>query len=155
VALVVGGLALLAARRLTPARRAVVFGAVAGSWFGVVSVLVNAASVVWQEAGVEGFLDSRGLVVLLGLVVLGAGGYLLVQIGFQLGPLGASFPANLVLDPVVAVVLGALLLNEQVPTGGGKVVGYAACSVVVAFAAVRLAEPRRPAALPSATMKTS
>jgi hypothetical protein len=150
---------ILLVRRRSPLRRAVVFGVVAGCWFGVVSVLIEAVSSVWESDGAEGFGDPRGLVPLAGVVVLAVGGYLLVQIGFQLGPLGASFPANLVLDPVVAVVLGAVLLGERVPLGGVKVIGYLTCLAAVTWAAVRLANP--PEAVRSAgqsdasvTMKT-
>ncbi|MBV9823115.1 MAG: hypothetical protein JO144_12825, partial [Actinobacteria bacterium] len=67
--------------------------------------------------------------------------YLLVQVGFQLGPLGASFPANLILDPVVAVVLGAALLGEHVRLGPGRLLGYLVCVALVGWAAVRLAGP--------------
>ena len=152
VALVVGGVALLATWRSAPARRAVVVGAVAGCWFGVVSVLVEAVAVVWHAEGLEGFVDARGLAALLGIAVLGAGGYLLVQFGFQIGPLAASFAINLVLDPVVAVVLGAAVLDEHVALGGLRILGYACCAVAVGWAAFRLAEPPGPATSPSATM---
>lgn len=139
-AAVLGMVAIAAVRRRPPVTRAVVFGVVAGCWFGVVSVLVEAVSAVWRVEGLGGFDDPRGIVPLAGVVVLGGGGYLIVQVGFQLGPLGASFPANLILDPVVAVVLGALLLGEHVPLGGAKAVGYLACVAVVTLGAVRLAQ---------------
>jgi hypothetical protein len=141
IAFVGGLLAILVVRSCSPIKRAVVFGVVAGCWFGVVSVLIEAVSAVWERQGLEGFGDPAGFVPLVAVLVLAIVGYLLVQIGFQLGPLGASFPANLILDPVVAVVLGAVLLSERVPLGGVKVVGYAVCLVALAFAAVRLAEP--------------
>ena len=62
------------------------------------------------------------------MVVLAVVGYLLVQIGFQLGPLGASFPPNLVLDPIVAVALGAAVLGERVPLDGLRLAGYLVCT---------------------------
>ncbi|MDQ1691004.1 MAG: hypothetical protein QOD87_1112 [Pseudonocardiales bacterium] len=137
-----GGIAaILLTRNRAPTLRAVVFGMVAGSWFGVVSVLIEAVSVVWEKDGLSGFDDAGGLVPLVGMIVLAVVGYLLVQIGFQIGPLGASFPVNLILDPVVAVVLGAVLLGERVPLGGAKVLGYLACLAVLAYATVRLAGP--------------
>jgi hypothetical protein len=141
LALVAGLVLIAVARSWSPVKRAAAFGVVAGCWFGVVSVLIEAVSSVWEQAGLEGFADARGLVPLVAVLLLVVGGYLLVQIGFQIGPLGASFPANLVLDPVVAVVLGAALLGEQVPLGGAKVFGYLICVVVVGWAAVRLAGP--------------
>ncbi|MGX7677648.1 DMT family transporter [Jatrophihabitans sp. DSM 45814] len=141
IAFVAGGLAILVVRHRSPVIRAVVFGVVAGCWFGLVSVLIEAVSSVWEKQGLEGFGDPEGFVPLVCVIGLAVVGYLLVQIGFQIGPLGASFPANLILDPVTAVVLGAVLLGEQVPTGGAKVLGYLVCLIVLAYAAVRLAQP--------------
>ena len=46
VALVAGGLAVLVTRHKPPVPRAVVFGVVAGCWFGVVSVLIEAVASV-------------------------------------------------------------------------------------------------------------
>jgi hypothetical protein len=141
-AVFVAGLLLIAAVwRRGPVTRSVVFGTVAGAWFGVVSVLIEAVSSVWEDDGIRGFQRPEGLVPLASVVVLAVVGYLLVQVGFQLGHLGASFPPNLVGDPVVAVVLGAALLGEAVPLGPAHLLGYAVCIAVVGFAAVRLADP--------------
>jgi hypothetical protein len=143
-ALIGGGLLLVAVRHRRPAPRAVVVGVVAGCWFGVVSVLVEALASVWQHRGLVGLGRPEGLVLLLAVLALAAGAYLLVQIGFQLGPLGASFPANLIFDPVTAVVLGAALLGERVPLGPGRIAGYLLCVLLVGLAAIRLAEPAVP-----------
>jgi hypothetical protein len=144
IAIGLGGSAILAVRRRPPVPRAVTFGVVAGCWFGVVSVLIEAVSRVFDRRGAGGFLHPGGLVPLLAVVVLAVGGYLLVQVGFQLGPLGASFPPNLILDPVVAVVLGAVLLGEHVPAGPLQLAGYLLCLLLVGWAAIRLADPANP-----------
>jgi drug/metabolite transporter (DMT)-like permease len=139
IAVLAGLVAMMATRHRQPVARAVVFGMVAGCWFGVASVLIDAVSTIFQAEGMAGFDDTRGLVPLCGVVLLSVGGYFIVQVGFQVGPLGASFPANLILDPVVAVILGAALLGERVPLGGAKAIGYLICLVVVSVGAVRLA----------------
>ncbi|MEO9237442.1 MAG: DMT family transporter [Jatrophihabitantaceae bacterium] len=136
-----GAIALM--RRCRPVPRAVTFGVVAGCWFGVVSVLIEAVSQVFDRDGLAGFGRPGGLVPLVAMVLLALGGYLLVQIGFQLGPLGASFPPNLILDPVVAVILGAALLGERVPHSVPAVAGYLGCVAVAGWAAFRLAGPSR------------
>ena len=141
LAFVLGGLAILIMRKRPPVPRAITFGAVAGCWFGVVSVLIEAVSKVFSDRGVAGFGHPQGFVPLIGVVVLAVVGYLLVQIGFQLGPLGASFPPNLVLDPIVAVALGAALLGERVPLDPLRVLGYLVCVGLIGWAAIRLAEP--------------
>lgn len=140
-AVTAGVLAIAATRDRSPVPRAVTFGVVAGCWFGVVGVLVEAVSSVWEGAGLAGFGRAEGLVPLVSALALAGAAYLLVQVGFQLGPLGASFPANLILDPVVAVVLGAALLGEHVRLGPGRLLGYLACVALLAWAAVRLAAP--------------
>jgi drug/metabolite transporter (DMT)-like permease len=152
VAAVAGCTSVLLARRRSPVQRAVVFGAVAGCWFGLVGVLIEAVSAVWRLQGVGGFGHGRGLVPLAGVIGLCVAGYLLVQVGFQLGPLEASFPANVVLDPVTAVVLGALLLGEHVPVAGVRLPGYLLCVAVIGWSAVRLAGTSRVQPSASATM---
>ncbi len=154
LAFVIGLAAIAIVRHRSPVRRAVVFGIVAGCWFGVVSVLIEAVGVVYRIEGLGGFDDWRGIVPLAGVIVLAVVGYLIVQLGFQLGPLGASFPPNLILDPVVAVVLGAVLLSEQVPLGGAKVLGYLLCLAAVTWAAIRLANARAERPVASATMES-
>jgi hypothetical protein len=144
LAIGLGGAAILAMRRQSPVPRAVTFGIVAGCWFGVVSVLIEAVSRVFDRHGAAGFLHPAGFVPLVAVVVLALGGYLLVQIGFQLGPLGASFPPNLILDPVVAVVLGAVLLGERVPHRPIQLAGYLLSLALVGWAAFRLADPGNP-----------
>ena len=149
VALGVGIAACLAVRRRTVAVRAAVYGGVAGAWFGLVGVLLNAAATTWRDRGASGFAHAEGLVPLVGLLVIGALGITLTQISFQVGALGASFPANKAADPVVAVVLGAALLHEHVPAGPFYVVGYLACLAVIVAGTIRLANPPRvPAAAP-------
>jgi hypothetical protein len=140
-ALAVGLALCLAVRRGTVPVRAAVYGGVAGAWFGLVGVLLNAAATTWRDHGLAGFGHPAGLVPLVGLLVVGGIGITLTQISFQVGALGASFPANKAADPVVAVVLGGALLHEHVPAGPGYVAGYLACLAAIVAGTVRLANP--------------
>jgi drug/metabolite transporter (DMT)-like permease len=140
-ALGIGAVAVAAVRKRPPIPRAAVFGTVAGCWFGLASVLIAAVASVWERLGLAGFWRPEGWVPLVALLVLAVGGYLLVQIGFQLAPLAASFPPNLILDPVVAVVLGGVLLGERVPLGPGHLLVYLTCLAAVGWAVFRLADP--------------
>ena len=63
----------------------------------------------------------------------------LTQVSFQIGELGASFPANEAAAPVVAVILGGALLHEHVPLSPVLVVAYGGCLLVVVAGLVRLA----------------
>jgi drug/metabolite transporter (DMT)-like permease len=141
VALVVGVTGCVAVRRGAVALRAGVYGGVAGAWFGLVGVLLNAAATTWRDRGLDGFAHPVGLVPLVGLLVIGALGMTLTQISFQIGALGASFPANKAADPVVAVVLGAVLLHQRVPSGALFVLAYLACLVAIVSGTIRLANP--------------
>jgi hypothetical protein len=142
VALGAGLAACLAVRRGTVPIRAAVYGGVAGGWFGLVGVLLNAAATVWRDRGASGFAHAEGLVPLIGVLVIGGVGITLTQISFQVGALGASFPANKAADPVVAVVLGAALLHEHVPAGPLYILGYLACLAVIVAGTITLANPR-------------
>lgn len=125
-----------------PTVRAGVYGGVAGAWFGTVGVLLNATATEFTDQGLHGLLLRQdGLVPLLGVLVVGALGMTLTQISFQVGALAASFPANKSADPLLAVVLGAVLLHEHVPAGAARVAGYLVCLAAVAAGAVRLAAP--------------
>ena len=125
--------------------RGATYGAVAGVYFGTLAVLVDAASERVSRAGSLGvlFTSPRGVVALVGIVLVGSAGIVLTQLSFQIGALGATLPANLATDPLTGVVLGAALLREHVPTSPWHVVVYVACLVAVIGGTVRLASPYR------------
>ncbi len=139
VTLAASGVVCLAVRGRGANLRAGVYGTVAGSCFGVVGVLINQAATVWSDRGVAGFGHAIGLVPLVGLLVVGGFGMTLTQIAFQVGALAASFPANESSAPVIAVLLGGLLLHERVPVSPLAVVVYVACLAAIVLGAVRLA----------------
>jgi drug/metabolite transporter (DMT)-like permease len=104
-------------------------------------VLVDAASQRASDHGMHGLLATpRGIVPLVGALVLGIGGMVLTQMSFQVGSLAATLPANLATDPLTAVVLGVALLHEHIPHSGWHATAYAVCLVAVVVGAIRLAE---------------
>jgi drug/metabolite transporter (DMT)-like permease len=122
--------------------RGAVYGAVAGAYFGTLGVMVDAAATRFADAGWAGLLLSgQGLMPLVGVVVLGGGGILLTQVSFQVGALAATLPASLSADPLVGVLIGALLLREDLPLGPRHLIGYALCLAAVVAGTIRLAEP--------------
>jgi hypothetical protein len=136
----VAGLAALAPfRRRSGTVKAAVYGTVSGALFGVVAVLVDAAAGSYQDHGIGAFGRAEGLVPLISLLVLGAASLALTQISYAAGALAASFPGNLTADPFVAVLLGAILLNERIPESPLSVAGYVACFAAVLYGAIRLA----------------
>lgn len=135
----VGGVLLLAVRRASAVARAAAYGAVAGAWFGLVGVLLDAVSTTWQGSGPAGFTQPDGWVTLACLLLVGAAALFLTQVAFQVGPLAASFPASESTAPVVAVVLGAALLHERLPLSPGHLAAYLLCVAVVAAGTAQLA----------------
>jgi drug/metabolite transporter (DMT)-like permease len=138
-AAVVGAALLLAVNAASKTVRAAVYGAVAGAWFGLVGVLLDAVATTWQRSGPDGLSRPGGWVPLACLVLTGAAALVLTQFSFQVGSLAASFPANEATAPVVAVVLGAALLHERLPLSPAHVTAYLLCVVVVAVGATQLA----------------
>lgn len=138
VAVLVGALCALSivvcvvvAVRVAGWQRAVLLAVAVGVLFGVVAVLTKI---------VMHILDDRGLLSLLAtpapyaLVVLGVLATLLQQSAFHAGALQTSVPTMLVLEPVVAVFLGALLLGEELDAGR-----YEAVALTVAIFAMTAA----------------
>ena len=147
--LVAGLLGALAVTGHRAVVRAAMYGAVGGAFFGTLGVMVDATSRQWQHAGVRGVLTThRGLIPLIAIALLGLGGVVLTQLAFQVGDLAATLPANLSADPLTAVLLGAILLGEDIPTDIGHLTGYAICLALVVLGAVRLASPASSAAAP-------
>ncbi len=138
----IGIVLCLAVRGRSATLRGAMYGAVAGACFGTLGVLVNTAAHRLIERDVDELFGTRsGVVTLIGMVVIGGTGMVLTQISFQVGALGATLPANLVADPVVAVALGSALLRERVPTGPGYLLVDVLCVAAVVAGAIRLAAP--------------
>jgi hypothetical protein len=141
--LIAGLLGALAVTGHPKVVRGAMYGAVGGAYFGTLGVMVDATSRQWDHHGARGvFTTHRGLVPLIAIALLGLGGVVLTQLAFQVGALAATLPANLSADPLTAVLLGAVLLGENVPAGAGHLAGYAICLALVVLGAIRLAQPR-------------
>jgi drug/metabolite transporter (DMT)-like permease len=122
--------------------RGAVYGAVAGAYFGMLAVMVDAASTQAGKAGIHGMLTApKGIVPLAGIALLGVGGIALTQMSFQIGALAATLPANLAADPLTAVLMGIVLLREHIPHGPWHIVAYLLSVLAVIAGAIRLADP--------------
>lgn len=158
--LVGGALLCLAVSRLGPRVRGAMYGGVAGAWFGTIAVMIDATSDIigghphpHRHHGFHGLRDSvdygfdglfgteRGLVVVASIVLLGIGGIVLTQLSFQVGALGATLPANMVVDPLFGVLLGAVLLREFIPISPWHLAAYVLCLGLILVGGIRLAAP--------------
>jgi hypothetical protein len=123
-----------------PVTRGAMYGAVGGAFFGTLAVLVDSTSEQWSRHGARGvFTTQRGVVPVIAIALLGLGGVVLPQLAVQVGELAATLPANLSADPLTGVLLGAVLLSEDIPVDAGHLAGYAVCLALVVLGAVRLA----------------
>lgn len=103
-------------RRLRGAHAGLLLGASAGVVFGLIAGVLKAATGA----------VARGTPLLMTwpvyvLVALGVTGFLLNQRAYQLAPLASSLPALNVVNPLVAVLFGALVFHER-PSGAPAVV---------------------------------
>jgi drug/metabolite transporter (DMT)-like permease len=139
VTLLGGGLVCLSVHGRAAPIRAVAFGATAGAGFGVVGVLLNATSAAVSGGGWAALRHPHGLVPLAAVIVVGSAAMVLTQVSFQIGALGASFPASEAAGPVVAVALGGFLLHENVPFTPWHALAYAILLAVMVAGTFRLA----------------
>ena len=122
---------VLIARRLEGSARAVLFAAAVGVLFGVVAVVTKLVIHLLEQRGALGLLSTPAPYALVALGVIAT---LLQQSAFHAGALQTSVPTMLVLEPVVAVCLGAVLLGEELDVGGFELI-----AVVIAVAAMMAA----------------
>jgi hypothetical protein len=72
-------------------------------------------------------------------VFVGISATVLQQSAFHAGALQASVPTMLMLEPIVAVLLGALVLNEQLSVSGYETVALPIAVLAMAAATIALA----------------
>lgn len=129
------GACLLASRRFSDWRRAILLAIGVGMLFGVVAVLTKIVMHILTAEGVNQVLSSP---VTYLLIVVGVGATLLQQAAFHAGSLQASVPAMLVLEPVVAVLLGQVVLGEHIAVSRHSAIalGLAVTAMVAATIAL-------------------
>lgn len=104
---------LLLCRHRTLRQRAILLSAVAGISYGVAAALTKTCA----------HLLTRGIPTLFThwqpyvLVGIGLGGMIVSQSAFQAGTLDASLPTMTVIDPLVSILIGALVFGESLDIG--------------------------------------
>lgn len=99
---------VLYAERSPRAPKALLYGTVAGSLFGIVAVLINTIGLDWQHP--LHVLQHPSLYM---LIVLGVTAVVCQQRAFAAGRVQASFPAMTVAEPIVSMALGMAVLGEK------------------------------------------
>ena len=129
------GCCLLAAARFSDWRRAILLALAVGVLFGVVAVLTKIEMNLLTEDGVMRVLRSP---VTYALIATAVAATLLQQSAFHAGSLKASVPAMLVLEPLVAVLLGQVILGEHLTVSTPSAVALAIATGAMAVATVAL-----------------
>lgn len=106
---------VLVAVRLTGTSRAVLLAIAVGVLFGVVAVLTKIVMYAATHHGAAAVFSSPVVYV---LILAGVIATVLQQSAFHAGALQTSVPTMLVLEPVVAVLLGAVVLSEDISVSG-------------------------------------
>ncbi|MEH0148062.1 DMT family transporter, partial [Corynebacterium sp. Q4381] len=119
VAVIALGLALTAgafafAYRRSPQTQALTFGATCGAIYGYLAVFAKVAVDVLAREGVWAMLRSWQLWAVVATAVVGL---VVQQYAFGAGDLAASLPASKVAEPIVALALGYVLLDEEFAVG--------------------------------------
>ena len=130
----VAAILVVVGQRGSPARRAACIGAAAAVVWSLDASFVKQLTDVLQLHGVLGVFDHAPLYA---LVVTGILGAVLTQAAFNVGPLSASQPALLIVDPLASIILGVLIFGERLDSTVPALVG-AACALLVMCAGVVL-----------------
>jgi drug/metabolite transporter (DMT)-like permease len=114
---------------------AVLYAFVSGSLWGVFAVLTKGAVHRLGEGGWALFRTPE----LYAWLLVGLGGFAWEQSAFRAGSLTASMPTLEISQPVVAALLGVVVLGETLNTAGAGMMALAAAALVMAAATVELA----------------
>ncbi|WP_330257232.1 DMT family transporter [Nocardia sp. NBC_00565] len=137
LAALLGVLAVAAAvgiKTADPTRRALLFGTVGGSLFGLAAALTAYVTDLF-DGGLGHVLGSWQTWALVGSGLIGL---YLQQRAFQSGPLVASLPAVTIAEPLAAAFVGITVLDERLRTGGAGLVVIAVAVAVMCATTVQL-----------------
>ncbi|WNG87417.1 DMT family transporter [Mycobacterium sp. ITM-2016-00317] len=126
---------VIVATRIIGWVRAVLLAVAVGVLFGVVAVLTKLVMHLLTHEGVTAVLTTP---VLYLLAVLGVVAVLLQQSSFHAGSLQTSVPTMLVLEPLVAVGLGAVVLGEHLDVGRWDAVALVVATMAMVAGTIAL-----------------
>ncbi len=123
-------------RRLRAAgRSAALLGIAVGIIYAATAALLKALT----DIAVRGPVSLLESWQLYAVIAVGAAGLLLNQLAFQAGPITASLPATATVDPLLSIVVGVLVYDEQIRRGPGSGAVLVLLLLVLGAAVVQLA----------------
>ncbi|MBU3706048.1 MAG: hypothetical protein FGM50_05120 [Mycobacterium sp.] len=126
---------LVVAGRFSDWRRAILLALPVGLMFGLVAVLTKVEMHILTQDGALRAITSPVTYALIAIAVIAT---LLQQSAFHAGSLKASVPAMLVLEPVVAVLVGQIVLGEHLTVSAPSAVALGAALAAMAAATIAL-----------------
>ncbi len=126
---------VLAGRRGHRIWRTACLGAAAGASFGFTATLIKETVAQLSAAGVVGMVTTWQTYAAIGFGLLGV---VVMQAALHTGPLIAAQPGFTLMDPIVSVLWGVLVYNEQTRTGGWLALATGG-TVLLGIGVVRLA----------------
>lgn len=126
--LAVAVVAMLFGSRRSPNAKALTYGAVCGTLFGYQAVFSKVAVDAYVSGGMEGLLGAWEFWALL---VTATAGTMVQQYAFAAGNLATSLPAARIAEPMVAFILGMVILGERIQAGG--IVGWVAVGASISI----------------------
>jgi len=127
------GALLLAARGGSPGRKAALYGSAAAVVWAFTAALIKTMTEQIPQGWAHLFLHWPVYAV----VGVGVTGLVVVQKAFQVGPLTASQPALVIVDPMASILIGVWLFNDHLASAGYQV-AIEAVSMLAVFAGVFL-----------------
>ena len=112
-------LLLALSRTGSPGRRAALLGCAAALMWAIDAAFVKAATDLLSQSGWGALLVHWQLYAVVASGVLGT---LLLQAAFAAGPLAASQPAILIVDPLASIALGIELFGERLRTSAPAII---------------------------------
>ncbi len=120
--------------RRSTAQSAAILGIAVGATYATTAALLKTATQI--ATGNPWALFSSWQ--LYAVLALGAMGLVLSQLAFQAGPLSASLPATATVDPLLSVVIGVVIYDEQIRHGTRAGLTLVALLVILGVAVVQL-----------------
>jgi drug/metabolite transporter (DMT)-like permease len=105
---------IVASRRGGQLWRTACLGAAAGTSFGMTATMIKETMAQLAAHGITGVVTSWRTYVAIGFGILGL---VLVQAALHQGPLVAAQPGFTLMDPLVSILWGVLIFNEETRTG--------------------------------------
>jgi drug/metabolite transporter (DMT)-like permease len=108
------GLLIFAAGRVPPRWRTGCLGAAAGTCFGLTATLIKGIVALLGAGGLQAMLSTWQTYAAVGV---GISGVIIMQAALHAGPLLAAQPGFTLMDPLVSILWGVLVYQENTRTG--------------------------------------